>query len=157
MAEKVITCNIKGDDLQRALEKLARPAAKKIIRGGLKAGADVIRTEMLETVPVDTGILEENIGTRFSMKGGDTSGAAFIGPKGKAFYPPGESKGGLLRAMTGKLVKGRAAMPVATIARFLEFGTKDMAARPFMTQAFEAQKQNALQKIVAVIRDALGL
>jgi len=36
---------------------------------------------------------------------------------------------------------------VAAVARFLEFGTSKMAARPFITQAFESTKEACMQII----------
>jgi len=44
-----------------------------------------------------------------------------------------------------------------TIARFLEFGTSKMGAKPFMTPAFESEKQHALEKIIEVLKEKLGL
>jgi HK97 gp10 family phage protein len=136
------------DKLQDALLKLEPAKAKAALRGALKAGADPIKQDMAASAPYESGILEENIGVKLSTKGSsELRGAAFIGPTGKGKYPP---QGG-----PGK--KKRSAMPVATIARFLEFGTSKMAARPFMTQAFERQKGNALERIIQVLREKLGL
>src|SRR5215469_9842427 len=45
----------------------------------------------------------------------------------------------------------------ATVSRFLEFGTSKMAARPFMTPAFESTKDEVLEFIISDLKDALGL
>jgi HK97 gp10 family phage protein len=42
-------------------------------------------------------------------------------------------------------------------AHFLEFGTKKMAAKPFMGPAFESKKREAKDKMAEVIREELGL
>jgi HK97 gp10 family phage protein len=139
------------DKLQDALLKLEPAKAKAALRAALKAGADPIKQDMAQSAPYESGILEENIGTKLSTAGSsELRGAAFIGPTGKGKYPAQGAGGGLRK-------KKRSAMPVATIARFLEFGTSKMAARPFMTQAFERQKGNALERIIAVIKEKLGL
>ena len=44
---------------------------------------------------------------------------------------------------------------VATVAPFLEFGTHKMSARSFMTQAFEPQKEAALNEIIKGIQESL--
>ena len=46
---------------------------------------------------------------------------------------------------------------VITTARFLEFGTSKMNANPFMSRAFEAQKEAAEASIQAGIKALLGL
>jgi|SRR6267378_4518929 len=137
------------DQLQKALTEEQPKRAKSILRSALTAAGNIIRDAMVRNVPKDSGLLSENIGVKTSTRGSDElRGAAFIGPKGKAFYPARER--GL-----GK--KGRSRMPVVTIARVLEFGTSEMQARPFMTQSFEQEKGRALDKIISVIREKLGL
>lgn len=42
-------------------------------------------------------------------------------------------------------------------AHFIEFGTKKMAAQPFMGPAFESKKEEAKGKMAEVIREELGL
>jgi HK97 gp10 family phage protein len=42
-------------------------------------------------------------------------------------------------------------------SHFLEFGTKKMAAKPFMGPAFESKKVAAKEKMAEVIREELGL
>jgi HK97 gp10 family phage protein len=42
-------------------------------------------------------------------------------------------------------------------AHFLEFGTKKMAAQPFMGPSFERKKEAAKEKMAEVIRQELGL
>ncbi len=149
----MIRVKISGlDEIQRRLESELPERAKAMLRAGLKEGAKVIQKEMQHEAPSESGILEENIGTRVSVKSNKISGKAFVGPKGTVFYPARTKVGWF-----GKTIVKRARMPVATIARFLEFGTKDMTARPFMTQSFERMKKTAVYKIIESLRKAVGL
>mgnify|MGYP000918775217 CR=1 FL=1 len=42
-------------------------------------------------------------------------------------------------------------------AKFLEFGTKHMNAKPFMQPSFERKKRSMFEKIVSIIRGRLGI
>jgi len=144
-----ITVEIRGlDELQAALEQLPKKIADKGLRSSLKMGAKPIQEAMHANAPKDTGFLAEHFGTRVKISRDLVSGSAFIGPQGKIDYPAyGSGAYRLIRKASGKIKKvGKIA--VATIARFLEFGTAKMAKKPFMTQAFESNKDAALGAIV---------
>ncbi len=139
----IVTVKIQGaDQLQRKLEELRLNVAKKFVRQALKAGSQPIQELMVQLAPRDTGFLAEHFGTKISARGQEISGQAFIGPQGKVLYP-NRPKG-----------KSRS---VATIARFLEFGTSRMAPRAFMTQAFENGKYTALNRIIETLKRILGV
>jgi HK97 gp10 family phage protein len=53
--------------------------------------------------------------------------------------------------------KPRGRISVIAVARFLEFGTSKMSKRPFMTQAFETKKTEAMNVIISGIKEALKL
>lgn len=152
----VVTCEVKGlDTLQAALEALPQKMAKRGIRAALRAGADVLRSEMLAIVRKDTGFLEEHIGTKIKFQRGELAATAYVGPQGKIDYPAfmsGAYK--IVRSAKGKAKKvGRIA--VATVARFLEFGTSKMAKYPFMTPAFDSSSSQILDAIVEKLRETL--
>jgi HK97 gp10 family phage protein len=44
---------------------------------------------------------------------------------------------------------------VASVARFLEFGTSKMSARPFMTPAWESHKEIVRDKIIEKLGEAI--
>jgi HK97 gp10 family phage protein len=144
MADAITVKITGGKEIQRKLEKLRFETAKKIVRMSLKAGAIVIHEAMYTLAPRDTGFMIEHFGWRSSINRDFIAGSAFIGPQGKVYYPGKENSKGKLRRMA-----------VATIARFLEFGTSRMAPRPFMTQAFESHKQTALERMIGAIKAAL--
>lgn len=99
--------------------------------------------------------MAQHFGTRVSIKRGDElAGSAFIGPQGKIDYPKYQSGSYNIHRRAGRMIKaGRIA--VATVARFLEFGTHKMGKKPFMTQAFESHKQEALEAMTDELRDAV--
>jgi HK97 gp10 family phage protein len=81
-------------------------------------------------------------------------GNAFIGPAGKMYYPDrGTKEKG---TATGKNPKKGGLVPVASVARFLEFGTSKMAAKPFMRPSFKQSAQDALDSLIESLRDALA-
>src|SRR5882672_2388921 len=136
MAEKFVSCEVTGlDKIQRELERLAGPQAKKAMKAALTAGAAVSSAEILRNAPKKTGFLAKNINTKFSVKGAGDQGAAYIGPKGHVDYP--NSGGGYTEKINrkGKAYKsGR--ISATAVARFHEYGTQFMAANPFMSRAF---------------------
>ncbi len=93
---------------------------------------------------------------RMKIMRDDLAGSIFIGPQGKIDYPAYASGAyNIKRRKNGRLAKvGRVA--VATVARFLEFGTSRMGKKPFMTQAFESFKGRALEAITEVLRDVFS-
>ncbi|VVB52219.1 Bacteriophage HK97-gp10, putative tail-component [uncultured archaeon] len=147
------TFEIKGlDQIQKALEEIPRNVAKKGLRAALRAGAVPMREGIVEAAPKDTGFLKEHFGIRLSVKGKDIAGSAFVGPEGHVDYP--DKEGGYrekVNSKTGKKSKiGR--ISVASVTRFLEFGTSKMAKKPFMTQAFEKVKNVSLNAIIEKLR-----
>lgn len=153
MANEVVRFKIVGlDKIQKTLEELPRNVAKKGLRSALRAGAMIMKNGFVEGAPKDTGFLSEHFGIRLSMKGQDIQGSAFIGPEGHIDYP--DVGGGYrekINSKTGKKFSvGR--VSVASVVRFLEFGTTTRAKKPFMTQVWEKLKESALNAIVGKLR-----
>ncbi len=157
MADEDISVEIKGlSDLQLALEELPKKIADKGLRKSLKAGGAPIKNGMVSLAPKETGFLSEHFGVRVKISRDGVSGSAFIGPQGKIDYPAFASGAyRLLRKAGGKLAK-RGKIAVASVARFLEFGTSKMAKKPFMTQAFESHQSDALDAIVKGLTTAVS-
>ncbi len=142
-----ITLSIEGlDEFQAALEALDDKVATKIIRKAVRAGAQVVKAEMVNTAPRDTGLLAEHFDVKTrKMPGEARAVSALVGPNGKeVLYPRTAGK--------------TAGMPrtAALIGRDLEFGTATRAKHPWLTASFETTKQQALEAIVDVLRDELG-
>ena len=146
---------IKGlDQLQEKLEKLPENLARKGLRDSVKAGAQEIKDEMVALAPRDTGFLAEHFGVRTNVRIDDLAASAYVGPDGKMDYP---DEGGGYRQKKDRKGKLRnvGRIAVVSVARFLEFGTHKMAARPFMTPAFENKKAGALDAIIEKLKSAL--
>ena len=156
MGDDAVTMDVQGlDKLQAVLEELPKKVAQRGIRSALRAGSDVLRAEMMSLVRKDSGFLEEHIGTRIKTQRGELAATAYVGPQGKIEYPAFMSGAyRISRTSKGKAKQvGRVA--VATVARFLEFGTSKMGKMPFMTPAFDSQQQQILAAIIVKLKAAL--
>jgi HK97 gp10 family phage protein len=136
------------DQLQKALLDQIPKKAASAMRGALRDGAAIIQSAIVQEAPKDTGLLAEHIDVKTRVRGAGLTGSAFIGPGSKVVYPPTPSRFGQ---------KSRRAMPAWVVARFLEFGTSKMSANPFMTRAFMAYRQKAIDAVVSKLKGALGL
>lgn len=160
-----VTINIKGlDELQKVLEEIPKKVANKVLREDLQGAADYQKDAMVAAAPYRTGFLSEHFGSRVSIHSGEVAGSAYVGPEGHMYYPHegvdefGSKKEGdeWRRVATGKHAVKGGLVPVASVARFLEFGTSRMPPKPFMTQAFDSSKDALLTKIVEGIKSALS-
>lgn len=131
-------------ELQAALKELPQRIARNVLRGAVGAGAAVIRNEAKARAPVsigDGGVGHPPPGTLrraiYQKQIRELSSAV------KQTFYVGVRKGKQYRKQ-GK--KGNLSQD-AYYAKFVEFGTAKMAARPFMRPAFEAKKGEAVQAI----------
>lgn len=131
-------------ELQAALKQLPDNIARNVLRGAVNAGATVFRKEAQSKAPVYTGpvsqghpppgtlrrsIVQKQIKERSSL----LNQVFYVAVrKGKQYQKQGK--------------KGNKSQD-AYYARFVEFGTSRMPARPFMRPAFEGKKQEATQAI----------
>jgi HK97 gp10 family phage protein len=122
-------------ELEAKLESVPLKIARAILRRAVKAGGEIFRAEMQARVNRLTGFLAAHIGIRLSTRG--LSGTARVGPQ-VINYPIRPSK----RPGRGRTITA------ASVGRFLEFGTRKMAKRPFIRQAFETKKEQALDVFV---------
>jgi HK97 gp10 family phage protein len=110
----------------KALASRVKAKEKKAVA----AGAEVIRAEIEARAPVDTGNLKNNIIATEPKEGADGSVVSHVGPKyggkGDPYY-----------------------------AKFVEFGTVKMRARPFIEPAFLAKKKDAIQTMTEVMKEAV--
>ena len=143
-----IVCNVVGlDQLQKALEGLSDKAGTKTLRAAGRAGGEVIRDEMVLLAPRDSGLLAEHhdIRTR-KQKGEPLALTVTIGPNARHVIHPRE--------------KGKTAGVPRTalfLAKLFEFGGVRMAKKPYLTQAYTTSAQKAVDRVVEVLREKLGL
>ena len=157
----MVTCKITGlDALQKKLEHELPAKARLALRIALAAGASTVREEMVADAPVEEGgenqgFLEDHLVIKTTIRRNELSGTAKVGPS-QAVYPGSEKQGFKLR-IGGKEISVNAKLTAARVGRFLQFGTSKMSARPFMTQAWEASKGRALERIIQKLKETLKL
>jgi len=119
---------IKGlAELDRALQELAWPAARRALRKGMRKGANVVRDEARAKARVKTGNLKRKIRTRERREeNGDLRFAVEV--TRSAFY-----------------------------GRFLEYGTSKMAAKPFLRPAAEAKTEEAVTAMRDALQEAIAV
>jgi HK97 gp10 family phage protein len=133
-----ISTKLKGD-LTSALDRLASASAESALRSAGYAGAKVFQDEAKARVPVDTGILQDNIIVKRAEE---------------------KSKGAMSQTYIVTVRKGKKGGPDAFYWRFVEFGTSKMSARPFMRPAFDSKSKEAVdamkQKLSEKVAELLG-
>jgi len=132
------------DQLKKTLKQLPKEYGEKILRGGLRKGANIIRDEAQKDAPVlkqpvnhrRAGVVRERVVTRRSKK--DLYGV-FVGVK-----PLSKGKIKSFKKAGGS-VGQNPDDPFYWV--FSEFGTSLHPAAPFMRPAFESKKMDALNLI----------
>jgi HK97 gp10 family phage protein len=156
---EVIEVEVKGmDQLQAALEALPQKVAQRGIRRALRNGSDILRSEMMSLVRKDSGFLEEHLGTKIRFEKGELAATAFVGPQGKVDYPAFMSGAYNIKRIVknGKeKIKKVGRIAVASVARYLEFGTARSGKFPFMTPAFDSTREKILQEIISTLKRAV--
>lgn len=105
-----------GREIEKALKQLPRKAHRNVLAGMLRAGAKPIRDEARANVARKTGLGAKSIVTRSSRTRDRNSVAAKVTVLGRAFY-----------------------------LRFLEFGTRFIAATPFLRPAADSKFGEAVK------------
>jgi len=147
------------DGLLQSLLQLPKELQGKPLQSGMRKGGNLIRDEARRRAPRASGFLEKQIVVRRAAA--KDRRKAGVGPGGEYFT---------VGVRTGKKVKyantkrnrrqGRVGKLYeqsgwAHYWRFLEFGTKKMRARPFLTPAAEARGPQAAQVMIDETRSAI--
>jgi HK97 gp10 family phage protein len=103
------------EELRANLRALPPDVAKFALTVACRNAADVLRGRMLETVPRDEGTLAGSLQVQYRKPTRKLSQRYVIGPTSAGFY-----------------------------GRFLEWGTRNLSARPWMRPAFASGAQSAL-------------
>lgn len=131
-------------ELNAKLKNMASKEANRITRRGIAKMAQVIRKEMRQRAPKDTGDLRKNLAYKIKKEPrGGYSGT--VGPKPKAFYARFLEFGTAAHAIPNKNSKSR--KPIKIGGRV--FNTVEhpgIAPHPFLRPAFEAKKQAAVEE-----------
>ena len=137
----------------QALDDLGNKFLTKVVRKGLTVGGEMLRQEVVKNAPRDTGFLAEHFVAKVNM-GAKGGASCTVGPQGRMDYPRKGPLAYILKTIKGKPYNtGR--ISVASVARFFEFGTKKMAARPFMTASFDSVKAAVAEKFFQIFHEGL--
>jgi len=143
-----ISLEVQGlQQLGERFESVPRNIARAIMRRSIKPAAQVILEEMIRRVQRRSGWLAQHLAINLSSRSrgdGSIAGSARIGPL-RINYP---IRHGQRRLKEGGLSKG-STISVASVAYYLEFGTRKMPAYPFMRQSFESRRDQALTVFTA--------
>lgn len=157
MAESVRVDGLEG--LLQSLRQLPKELQGKPLQSGMRKGGNLIRDEARRRAPRASGFLAKQIVVRRAAA--KDRRKAGVGPGGEYFT---------VGVRTGKTVKyantkrnrqqGRGGKLYeqsgwAYYWRFLEFGTKNMRAKPFLTPAAEARGPQAAQVMIDETRNAI--
>lgn len=117
------------DGMENLLNEIEKLGQKgsRIENSALKEAGTIVKESIIKEVPVRTGKLKENI-TVSNVKSKDGVKKVEVGPGKDAYY-----------------------------AAFLEFGTTNMNANPFISRGYENSKEEAEKVIVEEIKKGLGL
>lgn len=133
-----ITLDRKGvDALIKRLSELPEKFQKSAHRATLRAGANVILKASRARVPVDTGMLKKALGVSVNVS--RYGGSARVGPRYGSKYKYKNGK------KTGRRGKGAGkAIDAAEVAFYLETGTPNMSAKPFIRPAIDETQGRVL-------------
>jgi HK97 gp10 family phage protein len=121
--------NMKLEGMENLLNEIDKLGQKgsRIENTALKEAGNIVKESIVKEVPVRTGKLKENI-TVSNVKSKDGVKKVEVGPGKDEYY-----------------------------AAFLEFGTTNMDANPFISRGYENSKEEAEKVIVEEIKKGLGL
>lgn len=137
-------------NLESAFKKLSDAVGENALRAAGAAGAAMLRDEAITRAPTDTGFLRDNIIIKRIEENCDGNKKQVYRVLIRKFAKKyrGHGRGARGKARAGK----EYLLDVAFYWRFLEFGTVKMPARPFMRPAFDARREDALNKMREVLK-----
>ena len=128
-------------EVQERLERLSPDLGRRAMGKALSAAGKIIATEVQARAPKRTGELALNV----IAKGKDSASGGYI-RIGIAYH----KKRSLRSRRPGKVPSSQ---DPGVYVKFLEYGTRKMAARPFMRPAFDSKKAEAVQVFADTLRD----
>ena len=117
--------------LEKRLNDVADKVAKKALRSAARNAMKKVRKEARDNAPEDTGLLDENFGLLTRVRLSEV--IAKVGIRGGA----------------------RENDTTPFYFRFVELGTKDAPAKPFLRPALENNAQEVLSTVVEELKKAL--
>ncbi len=126
-------------EVKRVLKQLPPVLQHKVVTAAARAGAQVIAKEARRRVPVRSGLLKRSIGVAKAKKKDTPKDAV-------RFYVVPKTKVSINRKVSVNGQKGKLKAKVrAYHGHFVEFGTRKMAARPFLLPAAKAKQAEVVK------------
>lgn len=122
------------DEIARDLETLSRAENNKVLRDATRTGAEVLREEVIQRAPERSGKLKKNVVvlTQKSRRRGEISSGVHI-------------RGRNMRTGNSDNSMKTSDPRNAFYWRFVELGTVNMPAHPFVRPAFDTRQEQAAQ------------
>ncbi|EPB6465817.1 HK97-gp10 family putative phage morphogenesis protein [Cronobacter dublinensis] len=122
------------DEIARDLETLSRAENNKVLRDATRAGAEVLREEVIQRAPERTGKMKKNVVilTQKARRRGEISSGVHI----RGVNPRTGNSDNTMKANNPRN---------AFYWRFVELGTVNMPAHPFVRSAFDTRQEQAAQ------------
>ena len=131
-------------DIARDLQTLSKAENNKVLRDSTRAGAEVLRQEVIDRAPEQTGKLKKNVVvlTQRSRKPGDISSGVHI-------------RGRNMRTGNSDNSMKASDRRNAFYWRFVEMGTVNMPPHPFVRPAFDTREELAAQVAMKRMNQAI--
>lgn len=131
------------EDIARDLTRLSKAENNKVLRDATRAGAGILREEVIDRAPVDTGKLRRNVVviTQRGRNGEITSGVHIRGVN-----PRTGNSDNTMKASNPRN---------AFYWRFVELGTSKLAPHPFVRPAYDAREDEAYAAAVQRMNQAI--
>lgn len=147
------------DGLLRSLREAPKAVRGRVVQAGMRKGGNVIRDEARRRAPKASGFMASQIVTRRAnarnrARAGVGQGGEYftVGVKTGRRRKYANTKRNRRRGRVGKVYEDAG---WAYYWRHIEFGTKKMAAQPFLTPAGEAKGPEAAQVVIDETWNAL--
>ena len=130
-------------DIGRDLELLSKAENKKVLRDGTRAAAEVLKEAIVDRAPERTGKLKRNVVvvTMRGRRNAITSGVHIRGVNPETGNSDNKMKASNRRN--------------AFYWRFVELGTSNMPAHPFVRPAFDTRQEEAARAAIARMNRAI--
>ena len=132
------------NDIAKDLEALSRAENNKVLRDATRAGAEVLKEEVIARAPVRTGKLKKNVVvvTQKSRRRGEISSGVHI----RGVNPRTGNSDNTMKASNKRN---------AFYWRFVELGTSTAPAHPFVRPAFDTRMEEAAQVAMQRMNQAI--
>ncbi|HAT7490934.1 TPA: HK97 gp10 family phage protein [Enterobacter asburiae] len=132
------------EEISRDLELLSRAENNKVLRDATRAGAEVLKDEVIERAPERTGKLKKNVVvvTQKSRRRGEISSGIHI-------------RGRNMRTGNSDNTMKASDPRNAFYWRFVEMGTVNMPPHPFIRPAFDVRQDQATEVAIRRMNQAI--